>query len=69
MEDFEKHNADYTSDAYLHYSFEEFGQIVNFLMKRASMRTDVKKREKDIYDARNYLAMMGAKLNHDVMFM
>jgi len=69
MEDFEKHNADYAPEAYLHYSYTEFGQIVNFLMKRASMRTDEKKREKDIYDARNYLAMMNAKLNHDVIVM
>lgn len=66
---FEKHNDDYNYDAYLHYSYEEFGSIINFLLKRASMRTNREKQDKDIYDARNYMEMMAAKLEHDIRVM
>lgn len=66
MDNFENHSGDYSPDAYLEYSYEELGQWVGLLMKRANMRTTVEKMNKDIGDARNYLAMMEAKLTSEI---
>jgi hypothetical protein len=40
----------------------ELGWWVHLLTKRAEMRTNPEKRAKDLYDARNYHTMMGARL-------
>lgn len=58
----QKHARDYKPKAWHLYSFEELGQWVGLLMKRAGHRNDLGKAKKDIYDARNYLDMMKAKL-------
>lgn len=55
------HEKDYKPEAWKNYTLSELGQWVHLLAKRAEMRTG-EKRAKDLYDARNYLAMMDAKL-------
>lgn len=58
----EKHEEDYKEKAWKQYSFAELGQWVELLTKRASHRACKEKRDKDLYDARNYLSMIDAKL-------
>lgn len=57
------HSADYKSDAWKDYSFQELGWWVHLFAKRATHRTTIEKIKKDLYDARNYLKMMEAKLD------
>ena len=58
----ETHAPDYIDRAWEQYSFDELGQFVHLLAKRATHRSNPEKRKKDLYDARNYLSMMDAKL-------
>ena len=57
------HDQDYKPQAWEAYSFEELGQWVALLAKRAGHRANDEKRAKDLYDAQNYLSMMQAKLD------
>lgn len=57
-----EHQKDYKPEAWEAYSFAELGEWVHLLSKRAEHRENPEKRKKDLYDARNYLAMMDAKL-------
>lgn len=56
-----EHAAKYHEGAWRNYSYEELAQWVNLLTKRAGHRTDIRKAEKDLEDASNYLAMLNAK--------
>lgn len=60
------YESDYKPDAWKEYSLVELGMWVHLLHKRAGMRSDPKKREKDLWDARNYWSMMGAWLDADL---
>lgn len=55
------HEADYKPRAWEEYTAEELGWWVRLLTKRAGHRADAAKREKDLYDAANYQAMLDAK--------
>lgn len=57
------HAADYKDRAWEDYTIQELGQFVHLLAKRATMRTDPVKRNKDLYDAQNYLNMIQANLD------
>lgn len=57
------HAHDYEDRAWEAYSFDELGHFVHLLAKRSTHRTNAEKRTKDLYDARNYLKMMEAKLD------
>ena len=59
----EKHNADYKLNAWDNYSLDELGHWVHLLAKRSQHRDNDEKRQKDLYDAQNYLDMMQSKLN------
>lgn len=59
----EAHQQDYKPNAWEAYSFEELGNFVHLLAKRAGHRSDAGKRAKDLYDAQNYLSMMQSKLD------
>jgi hypothetical protein len=58
----QNHAVDYNDRAWEQYSFEELGCFVHLLAKRAGHRFNPDKKKKDLYDARNYLSMMDAKL-------
>jgi len=58
----EKHQDDYIPAVFLNYSFAELGNWVHNLTKRATHRATPEKKRKDMYDAKNYLAIMGMKL-------
>jgi len=58
----EKHQSDYKDRAWEQYNMEELGRWVALLSKRATHRSNPEKKKKDLYDARNYLSMMEAKL-------
>jgi hypothetical protein len=55
--------ADYRPDAWHEYSPVELGWWVALLLKRAGMRADPAKREKDLEDAQNYLNMLQAHMD------
>jgi len=55
----EKHQKDYRPNAWQNYTLQELGEWVHLFMKRANHRTNIIKAKKDIYDAKNYLWMMG----------
>lgn len=57
----EKHQADYKQEAWRDLSFIELALWVEQLTKRAGRRTIPVARDKDLYDAGNYLAMLNAK--------
>lgn len=59
----EQHAADYKPKAWEAYTLAELGQWVHLFAKRAEHRDNAEKRAKDLYDARNYLDMMRAKLD------
>ena len=64
MPNFNKHDAAYhPKDAWRQYSIAELGTWVDVLTRRATVRTDKEKKEKDLYDAQNYLDMMQERLN------
>lgn len=58
----EKHQKDYKPEAWKAYSLGELGMWVHLLRKRAEHRTDKVKKEKDLYDAGNYLWMLKQKI-------
>jgi len=58
-----KHQEDYKPKAWENYTLAELGNWVHLLAMRATHRANEKKREKDLYDAQNYLDMMQEKLN------
>lgn len=60
----EPHASDYKPNAWTNYTFEELGQWIALFCKRSSHRSNLKKRAKDLYDARNYLNMMDTQLSH-----
>lgn len=57
-----EHAADYKANAWRAYTMAELGWWVHLLSTRAAHRDSAEKRAKDLKDARNYLAMMDAKL-------
>jgi hypothetical protein len=57
------HEADYKPAAWQQYTLAELGMWVHLLATRARHRDSNEKRAKDLYDARNYHAMMAAKLD------
>jgi hypothetical protein len=59
----EKHATNYKPQAWEAYTLAELGQWVHLLATRAGHRDNAEKRAKDLYDARNYLDMMRAKLD------
>lgn len=59
----EQHQADYVDGAWRNYTLAELGSWVNLLAKRATHRKSTAKARKDLADARNYLAMMEARLS------
>lgn len=59
----EAHQQDYKPNAWDDYSFQELGQWVHLLTKRSEHRDNLEKRNKDLYDAQNYLDMMQNKLS------
>jgi phenylalanine-4-hydroxylase len=54
------HAAKYAAHAWNDYTEEELAWWVRLLTKRAQMRTDEAKREKDLTDAANYQSMLDA---------
>jgi hypothetical protein len=58
-----EHNKDYKDNAWQQYTIEELGNWVHLLAKRATHRTDIAKRFKDLTDAQNYLNMIQEHLN------
>lgn len=58
-----QHQGDYKAQAWEAYTLAELGWWVHLFAKRAEHRDNPEKRAKDLYDARNYLAMMAAKLD------
>ena len=60
-----EHSDKYQEGTWRLYSYEELAQWVNLLTKRASHRTDIRKAEKDLEDANNYLAMLNAKFSEE----
>ena len=59
----EKHEQDYKPEAWEQYTFAELGQWVHLLATRAGHRDNTTKKDKDLYDAQNYLDMMQRKLD------
>lgn len=58
----EKHQKDYKPEAWKQYTLGELGMWVHLLTKRAGHRSNQEKREKDLYDASNYLWMLQQKI-------
>ena len=58
----EKHQKDYKTEAWKNYTIAELGWWVHLLTKRSEHRSNQEKREKDLYDASNYLWMLQQKL-------
>lgn len=58
-----EHQSKYKDGAWHDYSVSELGGIVAFFVKRASHRTDMDKRAKDLLDAQNYLDMIQAHVD------
>lgn len=56
------HATGFDKDAWREYQVYELGWFVHLLLMRSRHRTDAIKRAKDIYDAGNYLSMMGAHI-------
>ena len=56
-----KHQKDYKPEAWKQYTIEELQWWVQLLIKRASHRTNEEKRQKDLYDAGNYMEMLRIK--------
>ena len=58
------HSGDCIGKTWQEYSLRELGCWVHLLAKRAEHRVGESLREKDLYDAQNYLNMMQAKLDN-----
>ena len=63
----EKYQEDYKEGTWKDYTYSQLGYWVELLMIRASHRANDERRDKDINDARNYLAIMQAKINEEVV--
>jgi len=63
MNNLDKHEVDYKENAWEQYTMQELGEWVHLLAKRAEHRGNPDKKDKDLYDAQNYLDMMQLKLN------
>ena len=61
-----EHSTKFKDGTWRNYSYEELAQWVNLLTKRAGHRTDIRKAEKDLDDANNYLMMLNAKFTEQV---
>jgi hypothetical protein len=61
--DIAKHEDEYKPSAWEAYSIFDLGCWVHVLASRAKHRAKPEGKAQDIYDARNYLAMMSAKLD------
>jgi hypothetical protein len=59
----EQHEQDYKPQAWEAYTLAELGCWVHLLALRSQHRDNKEKRQKDLYDAQNYLDMMQRKLN------
>jgi hypothetical protein len=57
------HEPEYRPEAWEAYSLSELGDWVHLLAKRSQHRATLAKASKDLHAARNYLAMMAAKLD------
>ena len=57
-----KHEKDYKPKAWEQYTLGELGMWVHLLTKRAEMRNNQVKKEKDLYDASNYRWMLQQKI-------
>lgn len=57
-----EHQKDYKEGAWKNYTLGELGMWYDLLTKRAGHRTNQEKKEKDLYDAGNYLWMLKEKL-------
>jgi hypothetical protein len=57
------HRADYLPDAWRGWAVWELGCWVHLLTRRAGMRADPRKAEKDLYDARTFAALIQAHLD------
>lgn len=64
-EQIKPHAGDYKDQAWKQYTIEELEWWVKLLTKRASHRTDETKRNKDLYDADNYQAMLNEARKHE----
>ena len=62
-ETIKSHAADYVDRSWEDYEFQELGNFVHLLAKRAGHRANPAKLAKDLTDAQNYLYMMQAKLD------
>lgn len=61
-EEIKIHSQNFHNGSWRNYTFQELGNFVHLLTKRANHRTDANKAIKDLTDAKNYLIMMEAKL-------
>ena len=59
----DEHQKDYKAGAWEMYTIAELGWWVHLFTTRARHRDNPEKRAKDIHDARNYLAMITAKVD------
>jgi hypothetical protein len=62
-ETIKSHAADYVDRSWEEYEFQELGNFVHLLAKRATHRVNPDKLRKDLTDAQNYLYMMQSKLD------
>ena len=62
-EEIKKHSDKYINGSWRKYTFQELGDFIHLLTKRAAHRTEREKAQKDLDDARNYLVMMLSKLD------
>jgi hypothetical protein len=58
MDFLKTHQKDYIPKSWQNYTVEELEWWVKLLTKRASHRIDGDKKEKDLYDAKNYQEML-----------
>jgi len=59
----EQHNKDYRQNAFEEYTIGELAMWVHLLEKRAGMRANPEKHEKDLYDAANYRQMLVERIS------
>jgi len=64
IERLDKHKPDYKPKSYREYDIAELGNIIAFFVKRAGHRANSDKVRKDLYDAKNYLAMLEQKVKN-----
>lgn len=61
------HRNDFRGEAWREYTLELLGNTVAFFVQRSQQRTNPRKIAKDLYDAKNYLAMMQAHVEQHVL--